>query len=196
MATLWLVRHGPTHQKAFTGWRDVPADLGDTAALNRLHATLPQGAKLVSSDLIRASATADRLGAGRTRLPDVPDLRELDFGVWDGMTFDAVATRDPDLSRTFWETPGDASAPDGESWNMAAARVSRAIDALLADDPDGDLIVVAHFGAILTQIARATGKSPHATLAQDIAPLSRSRIDIGPGIGPGDWRLISVNVAA
>ena len=32
----WWVRHGPTHEKAFTGWRDVPADLSDSAALARL----------------------------------------------------------------------------------------------------------------------------------------------------------------
>ena len=33
MTTFWWVRHGPTHQTAFTGWRDVPADLSDAAAL-------------------------------------------------------------------------------------------------------------------------------------------------------------------
>ena len=32
---LWWVRHGPTHEKAMTGWRDVPADLSDTAAIAR-----------------------------------------------------------------------------------------------------------------------------------------------------------------
>ena len=29
---LWWVRHGPTHEKAFCGWRDVPADLSDHAS--------------------------------------------------------------------------------------------------------------------------------------------------------------------
>ena len=43
----WWVRHGPTHEKAFVGWRDVPADLSDHAAIARLDAHLPQGAVLV-----------------------------------------------------------------------------------------------------------------------------------------------------
>ncbi|MEJ1993014.1 MAG: phosphoglycerate mutase family protein, partial [Maritimibacter sp.] len=59
MSRITLVRHGPTHQKNFVGWRDVPADLSDTAALARLSAALPDSAALISSDLIRAIATAD-----------------------------------------------------------------------------------------------------------------------------------------
>ena len=35
-ATIWWVRHGPTHRKEMVGWSDVPADLSDTAALARL----------------------------------------------------------------------------------------------------------------------------------------------------------------
>ncbi|MDX5383564.1 MAG: histidine phosphatase family protein, partial [Rhodobacterales bacterium] len=29
MTRFFWLRHGPTHQKVFTGWRDVPADLSD-----------------------------------------------------------------------------------------------------------------------------------------------------------------------
>ena len=51
--TTWLwVRHGPTHEKTFVGWRDVPADLTDAAQIARLNAHLPQEALLISSDLI------------------------------------------------------------------------------------------------------------------------------------------------
>ncbi len=103
MSTWHWVRHGPTHAKSFVGWRDVPADLSDAAQINRLKAHLPKDAIVVSSDLARARATADALsGAARLRLPHDPHLREMHFGIWDGMHFDAVAARDPELSRTFW----------------------------------------------------------------------------------------------
>ncbi|MGL6209472.1 MAG: histidine phosphatase family protein, partial [Paracoccaceae bacterium] len=59
MTRFFWVRHGPTHAKTMVGWTDLPADLSDTAALDRLKATLPQGAVTISSDLIRATATAD-----------------------------------------------------------------------------------------------------------------------------------------
>ena len=32
--TVWhWVRHAPTHETAFVGWRDVPADLSDRARI-------------------------------------------------------------------------------------------------------------------------------------------------------------------
>ncbi len=171
MTRFWWVRHGPTHEKAMTGWRDVPADLSDTAALARLNAHLPRDAAVLSSDLIRATATADAL-TPRRRLPHAPALREIDFGDWDGKLWSDIAETHPDLSRLYWEHPGDHAPPNGESWNAAAARATAATDRLLADHRDRDLILVAHFGIILTQLARALQTTPHKALSHRIDPLS------------------------
>ena len=174
---LWWVRHGPTHEKAFTGWRDVPADLSDTAKIARLHSHLPPDAALISSDLQRATSTADALGAGRTRLPHAPALRELNFGVWDGLHFSKVAEMHPELSRAYWETPGDVKPPNGESWHDLSARVSPKVDALLQQDAS-DLIIVCHFGVVLNQLQRATGFSCYDTFAQKIDNLSVTEIAV------------------
>ncbi|MCR8724016.1 histidine phosphatase family protein [Frigidibacter sp. ROC022] len=178
MTRFWWVRHGPTHQKVFTGWRDVPADLSDTAAIARLDAALPAGALLVSSDLSRAVATADALARGRRRLPHRADLREFHFGDWDGKGFAEIAEAHPDLSRRYWEVPGDVAPPGGESWNAAAARVARAVTALHRDHPGRDIVVVAHFGVILTQLQAALGQSPAQVIARTIDPLSLTRITL------------------
>jgi alpha-ribazole phosphatase len=167
---LWLVRHGPTHEKAFTGWRDVPADLSDSAAIARLSAALP-AAPVVASTLLRARQTADAIAGDRPRLPHDPDLREFDYGDWDGMTWDVIAARWPDLSRTYWEAPGDAAPPGGESWHAGEARMSAAIDRHIAAG-HAELIVVVHFGVILTQLRRARGIAAAAVLAQRIDNLS------------------------
>ena len=172
MTRFHLVRHGPTHEKTFVGWRDVPADLSDHAAISRLHEGLPQDALVVSSDLIRAVATADAISAGRQRLPHDPDLREFDFGVWDGMHHSEVSADYADHSRAFWETPGDVEAPGGESWNAVATRGSAALDRLHVAHPEADIVVVGHFGMILTQLGRARGTSPYDTLGQKIDNLS------------------------
>ena len=171
------MRHGPTHQTAFTGWRDIPADLSDTAALDRLDAFLPRDALVVSSDLIRASATADRIAGPRRRLPDMAALREIDFGDWDGLDNPTVAARDPELSRAFWETPGEIAAPNGESLFDVAARVSDAIAALASDHPGADLIAVAHMGVIMSHLGTAVGMGPKQALAHRIDPLSVTRLD-------------------
>lgn len=191
MSGLWWVRHGPTHQTVFTGWRDVPADLSDGAALARLDARLPRGALLVSSDLARAVATADALDRGRTRLAHEPGLREFHFGDWEGLHFDEVARGWPELSRRYWEAPGDIGPPGGESWNAAAARVTGAVAALLHAHPGRDIVLVAHLGAILTQVQAASGRTPASVLSEPVAPLSLSRIAPGP-----PQRVLSINERA
>ena len=177
MTRLWWVRHGPTHARAFAGWRDIPADLSDTAALARLNAHLPADAPVISSDLIRATATADTLSAHRPRLPHDPDLREFHFGEWDGLGFAEVAERWPDLSRQYWEEPGHIAPPGGESWVTAAARVERAVARLPALS---DIIIVAHFGVILTQFQRAAKLTPTEALAQQIDNLSVTCLTLTP----------------
>lgn len=171
-AVWWWVRHGPTHQKTFVGHRDVPADLSDTAALTRLDAWLPIDAVVVSSDLSRSVATADAISGSRHRLAHTVALREFDFGQWDGLSFDAVAARDPRLSRDYWENPGDTAPPGGESWNAAALRIAPFVDDLNRRHSGRDIIAVAHFGVILTQLARATGQLPKSVISQKIDTLS------------------------
>ena len=189
--TVWhWVRHGPTHEKAFVGWRDVPADLSDTAGIARLNAHLPKRALLVSSDLIRAVATADVLARGRERLPHAPAIREFHFGEWDGLRFDAIAATHPELSRRYWEEPGDVAPPGGESWNDVAARVGAFVDRMNADHPEAHIIAVAHIGVILTQIQRAAGCSAYAALAHEIGNLSVTRL-----IHQDGWRVEVINHA-
>ncbi len=181
MTVFHWVRHGPTHAKSFAGWRDIPADLSDTDQIRRLDDYLPRNAALVSSDLIRCVQTADALGAHRHRLPSRQGLREFNFGAWDDMAFGNVSARWPDLSRAYWETPGDVTPPGGESWNTAKARVSATADDLARRVPNDNIIVVAHFGAILTQVQRALGVTAEEALAHRIDNLSVTEIDLrGP----------------
>ena len=152
MTHFWWVRHGPTHEKNFVGWRDVPADLSDTALIQRVAAYLPTDAVVISSDLIRSIDTATAIQGNRTRLPHDHRLKEFNFGAWDGLNFGEVSARDPKLSRDYWEKPGDLEAPGGESWNQVAARVNTAVDDLQERFGGRNIIVVAHFGVIMTQI--------------------------------------------
>jgi alpha-ribazole phosphatase len=70
--------------------------------------------------------------------------------------------------------------PNGESWNQVRARVSATVDALLAEDPN-DLIVVCHFGVVLSQLQRATGLQSYETFAQKIDNLSVTEVIIKDG---------------
>ncbi|WP_037228371.1 histidine phosphatase family protein [Roseobacter sp. GAI101] len=192
MTTWHWVRHGPTHEKTLVGWRDVPADLSDIEQIARLSAHLPDDALVVSSDLIRAIATADVLAhQTRNRLPHEPGFRELDFGIWDGLHAKDVSEQHPELSRAYWTTPGDVAPPNGESWNQAARRINTAVDRLNAAHPDAHIIAVAHFGAILTQVQRALDVGPKDAMAHKIDNLSATEIHFGKD----GWHVARINHA-
>lgn len=177
MTRFWLVRHGPTHAKAMIGWTDLPADLTDTAALERLNLHLPPDAPVISSDLARAIATADALGP-RPRLPHDPALREMHFGQWETRAFADIDAESPALIRAFWEQPGDTRPPGGESWNDLAARTQTALDRLHGTAPD--IVVVAHFGPILATLQRAAGLSASQVFAHKIDNLSVTCLTLTP----------------
>ena len=176
------VRHGPTHAKTLVGWSDLPADLSDTAAIARLAAHLPD-APVISSTLIRASATADAITGQRARLPHDPDLREIHFGDWELQHFTQV--KDQALIRRYWEEPGSIRPPNGESWDAVCARVNGAVDRLLGYR---DVIVVAHFGVILTQVQRALGIGAYEAFSHKIDNLSVTEI-----IFDGTWAAGQIN---
>lgn len=180
MTRLFLVRHGPTHAKGMVGWSDLPADLGDTATLARLAAYLPGDAVVVSSDLSRAAATADAIQGARLRLPHRPDLREINFGQWELRKFREIEAEDPALARAYWEHPGDVRPPGGESWNETRARVDAAIDDLTGQHPSGALVIVAHFGVILTQVQRALRLDANDAFAHRLDNLSVTEITRHP----------------
>ncbi len=172
MTRLHLVRHGPTHAKTMVGWSDIPADLSDHAALARLHDHLPQDALVISSDLSRAADTATAIQGTRRRLPHHPDLREIHFGTWEMRAFAEIEAEDPELAFAYWDSPGDVRPPNGESWNAVRARVDAAIDGLIGTHKGADLIIVAHFGVILTQVQRALDLDAQQTFAHRIDNLS------------------------
>jgi alpha-ribazole phosphatase len=177
--TLHLVRHGPTHASVMVGWTDIVADLSDHAAISRLSAHLPEHATLVSSDLIRARTTADALTSlTRTRLPDDPDLREIHFGAWEMRSFAEVQAETPDHIRAFWETPGSIAPPQGESWHTVVARVTKALERM----PEGDTIVVCHFGAILAALQCCLGIPALQAFSHRIDNLSVTRLQRSSGI--------------
>lgn len=190
MTNWWWIRHGPTHHSGLVGWSDIPADLSDSAALARLNNHLPTDAVVVSSDLIRCIATADKLSDGRQRIDHHPDLREVHFGDWELKEFGDVAKSHPELSKEYWTTPGHVAPPNGESWHMTADRVARAVDTISKIHQGRDIIAVAHFGVILTQLQRATKMEPSSAIGFKIDNLSVTRIE---HLGGLDWRVLGVN---
>ncbi|MEA2577739.1 MAG: hypothetical protein QOD78_1327 [Chloroflexota bacterium] len=139
---IWLVRHGETEwtrSGQHTGRSDIPlTDLGRQQA-EALAGRLAghRFALVLTSPRSRAAETARLAGFGDTAVVD-PDLREWDYGAFEGRTTPEIRTEIPDWS--IWTGPWRG----GETLDEVAARADRVIDRCLDPKVEGDVLLFAH----------------------------------------------------
>jgi len=161
--TTVLLRHGDTDlspEHRFSGLRDLPLSASGArqarAAACRLAAGIAIDA-VVSSPLRRAVATA-AIVAGELGLSVVvdDDLRETDFGEWEGLTLAEIQQRWPALAAA-WRCDPEQAPPGGESFAETACRVNRACDRVLREHGGKTVVVVGHITPMKILLCRALG---------------------------------------
>jgi glucosyl-3-phosphoglycerate phosphatase len=152
---LILVRHGESTwnaEKRLQGQLDPPlSERGreQSRALAAIVDGVPDE-RVICSDLTRARETAGLIGLRPGRFD--ARWREIDVGSWGGKTAAEIDAQGDAL--TNWRG-GPRRAADGEPWEAFAARVSGALDELLA--AGGSWVVVSHGGCIRVATAHVTG---------------------------------------
>jgi broad specificity phosphatase PhoE len=143
---LWLVRHGETEWTA-TGRHTSHTDVALTAK-GREQATSVgrvlagrQFSVVLSSPMARAIDSC-RLAGYTDRLELDDDLKEWDYGEYEGRTSDEIRKERPGW--TVWE-----GSPGGEPLEHAAARARRVIERASAAGGDAALFSHGHFLRIL-----------------------------------------------
>jgi broad specificity phosphatase PhoE len=101
----------------------------------------------------------------------VAGLREINFGDFEGLTYDEIATRYPDLYRQWMETPTEVQFPNGESFAEMRIRVFSAFAEIQQRNDGRTFAIVTHCGVIRIVIAQALEMPEHCMfrLAQDYA---------------------------
>jgi broad specificity phosphatase PhoE/ribonuclease HI len=180
---LLLLRHGQTPMsvdRRYSGAGDVRlTELGTRqaeAAAKRIAAMedLGEVVHVVSSPLLRATQTAQKVAdALGTRVETHRDLRETDFGEWEGLTFGEAAERDPELHRRWLRNPA-VRPPGGESFEEVYRRVRKACADVLARYGGTTVVIVSHVTPIksLLRAALDVGPSLFYRLHLDLASLS------------------------
>ncbi len=103
-----------------------------------------------------------------------PGLREIDFGDFEGLTYDEIAARYPEVYRQWMESPTTVQFPNGESFAAMRARVLRTFEAINQSHAGRTVAIVTHGGVIRIILAWALGV-PDANLfrmAQDYAAMN------------------------
>lgn len=176
-----FVRHGHTAQngaKRFQGHSDTELDEVGRDQARRLAERLgaEDVAAIYTSDLRRALQTAEPLAAllGIAVEPRL-DLREIDVGEAVGLTKDELRLRHPAIFAAGWSR---VAFPGGESYEQAAARVSRAARAIAAAHRGRRVVAITHGGSIRGAIAGLAGIPIETLGSLFVANTSVTRIDV------------------
>jgi broad specificity phosphatase PhoE len=161
LTELVLVRHGETdwnRERRFQGHADQPLNdtgreqarvLARTLSSERIDA-------VYSSDLLRARETAEILAAGLgTEVVALQELREIDVGEWQGLTWPEIESRFPE-GLVAWRERG-YGWDQGETYERLGERVVGALTRIAASHPAQRVLVVGHGGTVRVTRAHAAG---------------------------------------
>lgn len=158
------IRHGETDWNVvgrIQGQLDIPLNATGRWQVERLAAALAgdEIAALYSSDLLRARQTAEAISrACGVPILDEPGLRERGFGAFEGLSYDAIRARWPDLAERWRRRDPEFGAPDGgESLTRFCARSVGTADRLAAAHPGRTVVLVAH-GGVMDCLYRAAAR--------------------------------------
>lgn len=179
---VWLARHGAaigTGEVAI-GWSDPPLSPTGREQAEALASSLaPRRVRAVhTSDLRRARETAECVAARHAVTATVTsDLRELNFGAWEGRRLSALWTELPDEAQAWEADIRSTPSQFGESVRDLERRVRRFRDALFAQGLT-EVVVVAHHGSLAALEATLTGAEFAAAWSESRSPGSVRMVDV------------------
>ena len=156
MKKVYLIRHGlpafPMGVKMCLGTTDIPLGEAGKLQAREMAEKLPPVTAVFSSPLRRAFQTAQAIGMPITVFSG---LREMYAGEWDGLNFETIRQRYPDL---YAARASDLTLPLPGAEDQEAALVRFRCDlAQAAQSAPGDFAVVAHGGVIAKFLEFTTG---------------------------------------
>ena len=182
---LWLIRHGRSTWNAegrIQGQADPPLDeigLQQTGHIADRLRGAPIAA-IYSSPLQRARATAQAIGAV-VNLPVVLDdrLKEYDFGVMSGLTWDGIVEHHPEFARRWPEDPWAIVAPGSEGRIAFCGRVMVVMQDIVTAHTDQQVAVVAHGGTFAAYLSALLGLDINGRHPFRFGNTSLSIIEVG-----------------
>jgi probable phosphoglycerate mutase len=151
MTKLIIVRHGETEWnrvERFRGRYDIPLNqtgLSQAEKSARFIATHWKPVAVYSSPLNRAMETATAIArANQLTVQPHPQLIDIDYGDWQGLTPEEVRMRWTKQARNWYEHPDQAQVPNGETLIQVQKRAMQAVYEICALHPNEDVVLVSH----------------------------------------------------
>ncbi len=158
MEKLFLVRHGETvwnSERRYIGRTDLPlSEEGIKQARSLANRFSKEKVEAIfTSPLKRAIQTAEIISK-ETGLKTVvfPELIEVDFGDWEGLTYEEIKQKFGDLIDNWLFRPSKVEIPSGEKWESVTKRVKSFFDEM-SKRSEETALVITHGGVIKTIIS-------------------------------------------
>jgi broad specificity phosphatase PhoE len=191
--TVVLVRHGVTAhtmQRRFSGGlagHNPPLSAEGRAQVEAVAGWLSpmrdQVVAIVASPVLRTRQSADLLGeAWDMPVSEEPGFAEMEFGIWEGLTFDEVGRDD---LMTWYSSLDSRPGGHGESLRSVQERVLAGLDRLLSTYAGRTVVVVSHVTPIKTLVAHALGAPLESSFRMQLTPASVSVLSFRDPDQPG-----------
>lgn len=161
--TLILIRHGETphnRDKRYQGHRDTSLTREGKRQTREIALRLrdePLDA-IYSSDLKRTRYMAEVINSYHSLKTNIlPELREIDFGDWEGKTYNEIQREWKGLLSGWEKEPSKIKIPRGESIKDLAERIRSTIKKIISKHPDQRIAIITHGGPIRIILMDALG---------------------------------------
>ncbi len=197
MTRCWLIRHGEPVAEArgrCYGSMDFGLSQNGRAemALAAEYLKREPITAVYSSPLSRARESAGIVAMNRPLAVAVAsDFRELNFGDFEGLTYEEIAARHPDAYREWMEAPTSVRFPNGDCFDELRVRVLATFQNIVRERSGQTFAIVSHGGVnrVLLAWALQIPDTCLFRLAQDYASVSLLTISDGrPGVSLLNYR--------
>jgi len=184
---LLMIRHGESETRykgRYIGKTDADLSAKGQKQAEALAALLPafRDVFFLTSPLRRARQTAE-FAIGLAKPLEIDEnLREIDFGLWEGLSFAEIEAAYP-AEVVNWAAQGDDFLfPEGENTASFRKRIATAAN-IIVSNPAETTVVFTHGGVIRFLICHFLGLPSRHHLSFEISPTSLSEIMIHHGKG-------------
>ena len=187
MTRFWLIRHGePSEEARQHCYGSLDVGLSGTGRTQMLRV-----AEYLKSEPVTAICTSPRsravesarvLGAAAScPIEVIEGFREIDFGDFEGLAYDEIAARYPELYRQWMDTPTEIQFPNGESFSTMRVRVLSTFDKIERQRKGQTVAIISHGGVnrILLAWALQMPDSCIFRLAQGYAAINLLQLEDG-----------------
>jgi alpha-ribazole phosphatase len=161
MKKIFLVRHGLTslnEQRRYCGESNVSLSSQGLKQAQRAADFLCEEKfdSIYTSPLERCLETANAIAKSHDIYPEaLTGLSEINFGLWEGLTFEEIQKSYSEQMKVWFENPDDFTFPEGESVRDFRKRVLASLDTVLEEQ--GNCLIVAHGGSLRIIICHLSG---------------------------------------